>query len=132
MIPTYFTTHLPSAIASDTVTPFSVACALPDPRAAKHNHLGIEDYILATQQVQGQANVVFWPESAVRFANPDERDAAFARIQNVTNGNKFIGVSFQEFVPALGKDRNGFALIQRTGPPIFEYYKRNLVPSMFF
>lgn len=131
MIPTYFTTHLPTAIVSDTVTPFSVACALPDPRTAKHNQLGLEDYIRATQQVQGQANIVFWPESAVRFANPDERDVAFAKIQNVTNGNKFIGVSFQEFVPALGKDRNGFVLIQRTGPPVFEYYKRNLVPSMF-
>ncbi|KAI0088803.1 hypothetical protein BDY19DRAFT_1071077 [Irpex rosettiformis] len=128
MVPTYFTSYLPTSTHSDDVTPFGVACAMPDPKATEHGRLDIEDYITATKQIQSQANIVFWPESAVRFESPDEREKAFARIQNVTDGNKFIGVSFEEYVPAQGKRRNGFALIQRTGPPVFEYYKRNLVP----
>ncbi|KAI0776360.1 hypothetical protein BC629DRAFT_1525791 [Irpex lacteus] len=128
MTPTYFTSHLPVPLNSENTTPFSVACALPDPKAVSHNHPGLEDYILATKQLQSQANIVFWPESAVRFDNPEQRAAAFAQIQNITNGGKFIGVSFEEYVPEENQRRNGFALIQRTGQPVFEYYKRNLVP----
>ncbi|KAI0341492.1 hypothetical protein BDW22DRAFT_1359076 [Trametopsis cervina] len=130
MVPTYFTASLPAPLNSEHTTPFGVACALPDPHSARDGKLTLRHYINATQVLQNKANIVLWPESAVRFDSSKERDAAFALIQNLTHaGNKYIGVSFEEFVPQEGKYRNGFVLLPGlTGPPVFEYYKRNLVP----
>ncbi|KAI0691852.1 hypothetical protein BC835DRAFT_1278780 [Cytidiella melzeri] len=128
MIPTYFTPSLPAPRNADNSTPLSVACALPDPRFLKHNNPTFEDYLMATKQLQDQANMIFWPESAVKFETPDDRTAAFAKIQDATQGGKLIGVSFEEFVSNEGKHRNGFALLGPSGPPVLEYYKRNLVP----
>ena len=119
------------------VTPVGVACVLPTP-AESGGGTGnptLDDFILGTQRVQSTANVILWPESAVRFDNPQERMAAFEKIQNETANLKYIGVSFEEYEPSdragqPGKRRNGFALLGHTGPPVIEYYKRNLVPSV--
>jgi predicted amidohydrolase len=131
MAPAYFLPYLPAPLNSDETTPYSVGCAFPDPRAVKDGNPNINDYVRSTRQLQNEANIIIWPESAVRFDTPDARTKAFTEIQNTTSAGKYIGISFEEYVPRDGKHRNGFALIEsgKIGPPVFEYYKRNLVPS---
>lgn len=138
MIPSYFSSYLPTPLNAIDETSFGVACALPDPATAKQpGHIPtLQDYIYETKLLQNQANVIFWPEGAVRFDSPDERAEAFAAVREVMNNGKYVGISFDEFVPAArrgesGHRRNSFALIGKTGLPVLEYDKRNLVPSMY-
>lgn len=134
MLPSYMVPVTPLPYTSgDTVTPFRVACALP---IARSGNPTLEDYMKETRVLQDKADVILWPESAVRFESPQEREEALARIQNgsgVTN-KKYVGVSFEEYVPAEARGQpghryNGFALLSLKGPPVIEYHKRNLVPS---
>lgn len=136
MVPTYMFPVSPLPVNSANTTPLGVACVLPNPRTAGGGtgNPTLGDFVLETQRTQARANIILWPENAVRFESPREREDAFVEIQNKTNDGKYVGVSFEEFVPAEGAGgsgtrRNGFALIGHTGPPVMEYYKRNLVPS---
>lgn len=138
MLPSYFAPYLPDPLNAEDMTPFSVACALPTFRSAKDaGRLPTpRDYIKETTRLQTQANVIFWPESAVHFNNAEERTKVFAELQESMNSKKFVGVSFDEFVPAerrgeTGHRRNSFLLLGKSGPPVLEYDKRNLVPSTF-
>ena len=97
----------------------------------------LEDYIQETKILQSQAQVVFWPESAVRFESSAERAEAFVKVQENLHNQKYVGISFEEFVEGErkgdpGRRLNRFALLGKTGPPVLEYDKRNLVPSMSF
>lgn len=133
MLPSYTSPQTPLPyVASDDITNLRVACALPTPCSGNPT---LDDYIYETKQLQAYANIILWPESAVRFESPAERDAAFAAIQNKSGATnkKLIGVSFEEYVPAEavgqpGHRYNGFALLPLNGTPVMTYYKRNLVP----
>lgn len=136
MVPTYMTPVTPLPLEPSTrMTPLGAACALPKPRNSGQatGNPTLEDYIYETSTLQSRSNIILWPESAVQFGSAAERDHVFERIQNMTNGGKYVGVSFEDFVPDRpGKRRNGFALIGSSGPPVLEYYKRNLVPGTLF
>ncbi|GJE99659.1 hypothetical protein PsYK624_159300 [Phanerochaete sordida] len=133
MLPSYMfsATPLPH-LPTDHITEIKVACALPVPRSGNPT---LDDYMHATSQLQNAADIILWPESAVRFESPAEREAGFAKIKNMSgvSNKKLIGVSFEEFVPAQragesGHRYNGFTLLPINGTPVIEYYKRNLVP----
>lgn len=135
MLPSYMfsATPLPH-LPTDHITEIKVACALPVSRSGNPT---LDDYMHATSQLQNSADIILWPESAVRFESPAEREAGFAKIKNMSgvSNKKLIGVSFEEFVPAQragesGHRYNGFTLLPVNGTPVIEYYKRNLVPSM--
>ncbi|KAI0788695.1 hypothetical protein C8Q75DRAFT_244833 [Abortiporus biennis] len=137
MLPSYASSG-PLPVDSLESTPLGVACALPVTRySGKYaRHPTIDDYILESKQQQGYANIVLWPESAVRFNSPGEKDTGFKKIQEDMQLGRYYGVSFDEYVPPgmhdgiiqPGYRRNGFALLGARGPPVLEYYKRNLVP----
>lgn len=138
MIPTYFLSYLPAPLHAEGTTRLGVACALPDLATGKNPGRlpTLEDFVQETKKLQSKATVIFWPESAVHFNSPEQREAAFAEIQQAMDYQKYVGVSFEEFVPPVrkgesGHRRNAFALIGKTGPPALEYDKRNLVPSMW-
>lgn len=132
--PSYSYPYLPLPISSPEVSPFSVACIMPKLPNTRYS-LTLNDYVKETQRHESFASTVIllWPESAVSFSSPAEKDAAFEHIQKAIHNKKYVGVSFEDIVPAgaNGKvtKRNGFALLGKTGPPLIEYYKRNLVPS---
>ena len=135
MVPSYLYPETPlPRVPGDDITTLKVACALPISRTGNPT---LAEFIHETRTVQGAADVILWPESAVRFESPEDRDATFAKIQNGSGAsNKYIGVSFEEYVPAerrgeRGHSYNGFALLPTPeGPPVINYYKRNLVPGM--
>ena len=133
MIPTYTMSTLPLPVTPSLhTTPISVACALPGLRKSGDNPT-LNDFIEATSQLQSQNTIILWPENAVRFERPAEKEEAFAWIQNRSAGNKYIGVSFEEYVPSedkesKGKRYNSFALLSHS-EVLFEYRKRNLVPG---
>ncbi|KAK7694983.1 hypothetical protein QCA50_002171 [Cerrena zonata] len=140
MIPSWLSTNTPLPSFSDETTPFGIGCALPIPRhSGQRSGLPtLDDYIYDSRTLQMHADVVVWPESAVRFTSPTAKADAFREMQlpkNINRG-KYWGVSFEEYIPAdlgdgvfkKGSTRNGFALLGSSGPPVLEYYKRNLVP----
>lgn len=136
MLPTYLYPATPLPVISTSTTPLDVSCVLPNPRTSGHGtgNPTLEDFIAETKVLQARSTVLLWPESAVRFDSPEAREAAFERIQKALNAKKFVGVSFEEYFPSehqgeAGIRRNGFAMIDSSGPPLLEYYKRNLVPS---
>ena len=137
-VPSYFISDLPSHVAAPDVTPFGVACALPYPMR-NGKYLGppkLYDYISESRKLQGQANVVLWPESAVHFGSHNEREEAFAKIRETINRGVYYGVGFDEDVDVdsqdgvwkVGMKRNGLVLVGFEGV-VYEYYKRHLVPS---
>ncbi|KAM5530733.1 hypothetical protein V8D89_015593 [Ganoderma adspersum] len=136
-VPSYFISDLPSHVAALDVTPFGVACALPYPMR-NGKYLGppkLNDYISESRKLQGQANVVLWPESAVNFKSRNEREEAFAKIRETINRGVYYGVGFDEDVDEdspdgvwkVGMKRNGLVLVGFEGV-VYEYYKRHLVP----
>lgn len=139
MLPSNFLYDTPLPAHSPETTYFTVGCALPLPHRTGHRIAlpTLDDYILETKRLQSPANIVLWPETAVRFDSPAAKEEAFSKIQDVMNHGKYVGVSFEDYVPSEVKDgvsrramrRNGFALIGFKGEPVLEYYKRNLVPS---
>jgi hypothetical protein len=81
------------------------------------------------------AKIILWPEGAVVFNSPKEREDAFIKIRDKITG-PYVGVSFEETVgdpsdPAgrTAMSRTGIALIsQHSNDTHLMYYKRNLVP----
>jgi len=80
-----------------------------------------------------------FPQGLHRCVEENPRSAkreGFERIQAVIQGKKWFGVSYEEYIPPYesdgvhhpGQRYNGFALLERKGPPLFEYRKRKLVP----
>ena len=136
MLPSYALFELPLPVNSPHTTHFSVGCALPlfDSRGHRIGMPKLDDYLLETQRLQSQVNVVLWPETAVHFDSSAEKGEAFSKIQEVMDQHKYVGVTFEEYSPSSpnGNSRNGFALIGSKGGPIFEYYKRKLVPCKSF
>ncbi|KAI0080344.1 hypothetical protein K474DRAFT_1558274, partial [Panus rudis PR-1116 ss-1] len=140
MIPGYVISDIPLPAYSDETTPYVVGCALPVPRNNKGriSEPTLKDYLYESRTLQASADIVLWPESAVKFDSPAEKEDAFKLIQLPGNLNegKYWGISFEEYIPAnstrgmyaRGVRRNGFALLGSSGPPVFEYYKRKLVP----
>ncbi|THH33495.1 hypothetical protein EUX98_g688 [Antrodiella citrinella] len=137
-IPSYVLPSSPLPPQSSDTTSFTVGCALPASRTTGkiRGNPTLQDYIHETQTLTSAAPIVLWPEGAVRFASPEEKQAAFDRIQQALGRDRYVGVSFIDYTPArreYGLDypamtRNGFALLAYKGPPVMEYYKRNLVP----
>ena len=77
---------------------------------------------------------MLWPEGAVHFESPDERDKAISKVRQMIKG-PYVGISFVENAPSgwqghshTDKKRIGLVLVGPDGP-VFEYYKRNLVPG---
>jgi apolipoprotein N-acyltransferase len=136
-LPSFVFTGTPRLPPSSTnTTPLTVGCVLPSTIYDQHHGSALEDFIAASAQMTS-AKILIWPESAVTFENPEERDAAFDKVRREVRGPA-VGVSFEEFVPAefgrrKGMKRNGFALLKPNntdGPAVaLTYYKRHLVPS---
>ncbi len=137
-VPSYFISDMPSHVAAPDVTPFGLACALPQPmRNGQYlGPPGLDDYISESRKLQGQASIVLWPESAVRFESRNEREEAFRKIRDGINRGVYYGVGFDERVSEdspdgawkVGQRRNGLVLLGAEGV-VYEYYKRHLVPS---
>jgi hypothetical protein len=135
-LPSFALVGTPLPPSSANTTALTVGCILPSSIYDKHHNSALEDFIAASAQMT-TAKILIWPESAVTFANAEERDAAFDKVRREVRGPA-IGVSFEEFVPAEpgrreGMKRNGFALLapnNTDGPAVaLEYYKRHLVPG---
>ncbi|KAG7452396.1 uncharacterized protein BT62DRAFT_1000131 [Guyanagaster necrorhizus] len=88
-----------------------------------------------TKKLDGQAQVLLWPEGAVTFRDESQRAAALAEVQKTIRGS-LVGVSFEESVKdpsdATGRSllrRNGMVVVSnKSSSPHLEYYKRHLVP----
>ena len=135
-IPSFLITSAPLPPSSADTTPLKVGCVLPSSIYDKHHDSPLEDFIAASAQMTS-AKILIWPESAVFFANPKERDAAFDEVRQRVPGPA-VGISFEEYLPAklggrVGMKRNGFALLApnnaKGSPVTLTYYKRHLVPS---
>lgn len=139
-VPSFVISATPLPISSTASTPLKVGCVLPSSIYDKSEGSALERFIKASAKLNS-ANILIWPESAVTFASPAERDAAFVEVRKRVVGPS-VGVSFEEYVPAeesgrVGMRRNGFALLAPSGstdpgPAVdLQYFKRNLVPSEF-
>jgi hypothetical protein len=135
-LPSFALVGTPLPPSSANTTALTVGCILPSSIYDEHHNSALEDFIAASAQMT-TAKILIWPESAVTFANAEERDVAFDKVRREVRGPA-IGVSFEEFVPAEpgrreGMKRNGFALLapnNTDGPAVaLEYYKRHLVPG---
>jgi hypothetical protein len=135
-LPSFFIINVPLPPSSVDTTPLTVGCVLPSSIYDKPHASTLDDFIAASAQMTS-AKILIWPEGAVTFANPKERDAAFDEVRQRVRGPA-VGVSFEEIIPAdagerVGKRRNGFALLapnSSEGPAVaLSYYKRHLVPS---
>lgn len=135
-LPSFFNNGVPLSPSSVDTTPLTVGCVLPSSIYDKNQTTALDDYLDISKKMTS-AQIIIWPEGAVKFDNPEEREAGFEKINSQMSGT-FVGVSFEEFVPTqaggrVGMRRNGFALIaplNHTETIVqMEYYKRNLVPS---
>jgi hypothetical protein len=135
-LPSFIPTGVPLPPSSADTTPLTVGCVLPSSIYDKQHASKLEDFIAASAQMTS-ARILIWPESAVTFANPEEREAAFDEVRRRVRGPA-VGVSFEEFLPAdsggrVGMKRNCFALLtpnKSKGPAVMlSYYKRHLVPG---
>lgn len=141
--PPLFVSSLPDPVLSEHTTPLSVGCILPFPHRSgeRTGAPTLKDYISETTAIQARADILLWPESAVRFDTEEAKQEAFSRVRANVGGKKLIGVSFEEYV---GPDRskgehgpgirqNSFALLSRESEkPLLEYTKRMLVPSELY
>ncbi|GBE77798.1 hypothetical protein SCP_0106800 [Sparassis crispa] len=137
-LPSFFMSSLPLPVNSPGITPLGVACALPYPHRSgrRRDPLTLLDFIMESQRLQSQSNIVLWPEGAVRFDTLEQKQRAFLMAQRSMNAGRYYAISFEEYVPPQPSDdqgvagirRNGLVLLGSTGPPVFEYYKRKLVP----
>ena len=138
-VPSMVSSSLPLSIVSPDMTPIGVACALPDTSLSGHygGSPTLSNYISTSKALQDKADVILWPEGALRFENAAQRQDAFKEIQLNIMGQRYWGVTFEEYVMAdspdgvfkAGMRRNGLIVLTRKGP-VFEYYKRKLVPGM--
>ncbi|OBZ79447.1 hypothetical protein A0H81_00796 [Grifola frondosa] len=135
--PSFFISSFPSLVASPDITPFGVACALPYPQRSGHptGPPGLADFVMESQRLQSQANIVLWPEGALRFDSPTQREETLEHIRPKINNGSYYGISFEEFVHVdspdgvwrAGMRRNGLVLLGWEGV-VHEYYKRKIVP----
>jgi hypothetical protein len=150
MVPSYYAQSLPLPQYSSHSIPLSIGCVLPPP-SDKGGIPTLQDFITETAKYTSQAQLLLWPEGALRFDNQQQKEHAVQAVMNASASNfggnglmskkkrvhspKYIGMSFEEVIPDIrsGRNRtqrrNGFALINQTGI-VFEYYKRHLVPGM--
>lgn len=135
-IPSFSTDVLPLPISSNGTVPLGIACALPTITSEVQP---IYSYLRETGRLASLAKIVLWPEGAIVFDSLRDRQDKLEEVRKVASHNGiFIGVSFTEPVPepmgthdARRKMRNGMVLVNATGP-VYEYYKRNLVPGTSF
>lgn len=135
VIPPAFLPETPLPVDSHDSTPLSVACVLPYHPSGQHSTL--QDYIQETQHLQSTADIILWPETAVRFDSPEEKDAALEAVRRVLPHRKLLGVAFEEYLPPQkgsrekeGTRRNGLVLLTNETGIVFEYHKRMLVPGI--
>ena len=134
-VPSYFVHPLPLPPLSSSSTPITVGCVLPPPPKPNDHTSTLDRFILESQRVvPSGAKIMLWPEGAVHFESPDERDKAISKVQQMIKG-PYVGISFVENAPSgwqghshTDKKRIGLVLVGPDGP-VFEYYKRNLVPG---
>lgn len=132
-IPSHIWSELPTPAYSPGMTPFSVGCILPTLARSKHTRPTLDDYIYESKQYANRADVLLWPESAVHFDNPEDRDAAFGQISREVIGSS-VAVSFEETVRDVTKPegrtaikRLGVAIVNKDGVQA-QYFKQHLVP----
>ncbi|EPQ60492.1 hypothetical protein GLOTRDRAFT_52695, partial [Gloeophyllum trabeum ATCC 11539] len=131
--PSYISPALPLAPYSSDTTPVTVACVLPPRHKWKNGPPGLDDFITESQRLTA-AKILLWPEGAVRFDTFQAKAEAIEKVRaKVSFTNHWVGMSFEEVMPFNGingsaiERRNGFVLVDKTGP-VMEYYKRHLVP----
>lgn len=136
-IPSFFIDTTPlAATTSGTTTALTIGCVLPS--RVPGRALSFQDYLKETSHLWNAADILLWPESAVKFDSQKARDDAFAELAgNLKKYSKaLIGVGFIDTTadPAdvTGEktvQRNGVAFISRdSDKPQLLYYKRHLVP----
>ncbi|KAH7914783.1 hypothetical protein BJ138DRAFT_1170410 [Hygrophoropsis aurantiaca] len=132
-LPSFVTETMHRRSDTPDSTPLTVGCVLPS--SHKIVRPTLDDYIREAATMTA-AKLLLFPESAVVFNSPQEREAAFSKIREKVRG-PLLGVAFDEYVqdPAHPSDtrfkRNGLAIIhqhQKEGQEVIQYYKRNLVP----
>ncbi|KAI0332031.1 hypothetical protein GY45DRAFT_1321587 [Cubamyces sp. BRFM 1775] len=136
--PSYIFTELPPPVNAPGVTSFGVACAMPyrQKDGQPKGPPSLDHYVSESRTLQSQAKIILWPESAVHFTQEGEREGALERIRPYINNGTYYGIGFEEVVHADSPDgvwkrgmrRNGLVLLGWEGV-VYEYYKRNLVPS---
>ncbi|TFY72418.1 hypothetical protein EVG20_g592 [Dentipellis fragilis] len=132
-IPSYFFQALPDPAYAASTTPLTVSCVLPPPPAHGDHESPLDRFIAESRKLT-RADVLLWPEGAVRFDSATEREDAIAKVQASIKG-PYVGLSFDEPAPPdwqggnlrPGVRRNGMVIVGPKGK-VFEYYKRNLVP----
>ncbi|KAA1468061.1 hypothetical protein DENSPDRAFT_833238 [Dentipellis sp. KUC8613] len=132
-VPSYFFQALPDPAYSTSTTPLTVGCVLPPP-LAHGDHGSPLDRFIAESRKLTRANILLWPEGAVRFDSATEREDAIAKVQASIKG-PYVGLSFDDPAPPdwqrgnlrPGLRRNGLVIVGPKGK-VYEYYKRNLVP----
>lgn len=116
-------------------TPFTVGCALPRTRlpTGEISPVAIDEYI-AESRTMTRANIIIWPEGAVKWETPAARVDGLVKLQQFlkTSQELYVGVSFEDFdlnnSSSRALKRNGFLLLNYKKGIVIEYYKRNLVP----
>ncbi|KAF7303202.1 hypothetical protein MKEN_01283900 [Mycena kentingensis (nom. inval.)] len=137
-LPSYIISSGPTPVNPvETFTPLPISCALPSAAQYGVTTLGLEQYAHESRR-QAPAKLVLWPESAVKFSSQEEKLQAFVFIQKqIASAGTYWAVSFEEtildpFNPRKTISRNGIAILENNtiadGKPLFEYYKRSLVP----
>ncbi|KAH9937227.1 uncharacterized protein B0H18DRAFT_969668 [Fomitopsis serialis] len=138
-VPPLFASSLPEPVLSADTTPLSVACVLPFPHrnGERTSAPALQDYIDEMKQFKSTADILVWPESAVRFETEQAKREAFVSIRTAAEGKKLVGVSYEEYIlPDRSKGEHGpgirqntFALLKpESEEPVLEYTKRMLVP----
>jgi len=136
-VPSFIVSDLPLPVFSVETTPLSVGCVLPSFQRYKYNlnNLTLDDFITESKKLTNSANILLWPEGAVRFQDEADRDTALERVRKEITGSH-VGVSFEELVNEPSHTsgrylkRTGLALVSRSSSEILLIYrKRHLVPS---
>lgn len=138
--PPLFLSPLPEPALSAHTTPLSVGCVLPFPHRSgeRTGAPTLKDYIRETQAVQARADILLWPESAIRFDTKEAKEEAFSEVRGILGGKKLLGVSYEEYIlpdrskgeRGSGVRQNSFALLSlESEQPLLQYTKRMLVPS---
>lgn len=127
-----FVHNYPLAPLSDSTTPFSVGCILPQ---VHQRGLTLEDFIKESNKWKSSARILLWPEGALTFNSEAERNEGLAKVQQEVRGTAYIGVSFEEVYKNNGSQKSiskhtGLAIVsQWSTEPHLVYYKRHLVPG---
>ncbi|KAH7930520.1 hypothetical protein BV22DRAFT_1028245, partial [Leucogyrophana mollusca] len=132
-LPSFVTDELPRRADTPDSTALTVGCVLPS--SHKIVRPSLDDYISEAAKMTA-AKLLLFPESAIVFDSPKDREAAFSKLRTKVHG-PLLGVAFDEYAEDSAHPgntrfkRNGLALIhhsQKEGDEVVQYYKRNLVP----